>query len=87
MKPVFDNPVYEKQRINIEKQAKLHPDDWFFNSQMEKAPEHRVGFAPSDGRCWSCMEKITEGDRGITVESLGEWIITGCPYCHRSYCD
>lgn len=27
------------------------------------------------------------GEKAITVESLGDYIITGCPYCHRSYCD
>jgi hypothetical protein len=24
---------------------------------------------------------------GITVKEAGERLITGCPHCHRSYCD
>jgi len=84
---VFKNEVYEQQRKNIEALAKKCPDDWFYKSQMEKAPENRTGFAPRDGRCWECGRDITKGDKAITVESLGDYIITGCPYCHRSYCE
>lgn len=24
---------------------------------------------------------------GITVEKAGDELVTGCPHCHRSYCD
>lgn len=55
-------------------------------------------FAPLGGRCWSCCNNIydriehtmSNGEKyytGITVENAGEYLITGCPHCHRSYCD
>ena len=50
-------------------------------------------FAPSNGNCYSCRmniyDKKTVGDyeKGITVESAGRSLITGCPHCNRSYCD
>lgn len=50
-------------------------------------------FAPHDGNCWACRmniyDKKTKGDHehGITVEKAGNQLITGCPHCHRSYCD
>lgn len=84
---VFENEVYEKQRLNIERLAKEYPEDWFFKSQMEREPNKRVGFAPLNGRCWNCGKDITKGEKAITVEKLGDYIITGCPYCHRSYCE
>jgi hypothetical protein len=37
-------------------------------------------FAPENGVCWSCYRQIYE-------ELSGDSYITGCPYCHRSYCD
>lgn len=37
-------------------------------------------FAPTDGVCWSCFRQIYE-------ELDGESFVTGCPFCHRSYCD
>lgn len=44
-------------------------------------------FAPlGSGRCYSCKRNIfSEG--GISVESARKFLITGCPFCHRSYCD
>lgn len=84
---VFENEVYEKQRLNIERLAKEHPDDWFCKSQMELPPNRRTGFAPHDRRCWKCGKDITTGEKGITLEKLGDYIITGCPHCHRSFCD
>jgi hypothetical protein len=37
-------------------------------------------FAPYDGVCWSCRRQIYE-------ELDGKSFVTGCPFCHRSYCD
>jgi len=37
-------------------------------------------FAPSSGICWSCS-------RQIYLWLDGHSFITGCPACHRSYCD
>jgi len=54
-------------------------------------------FAPSNGRCYNCRSNIYEpierkqGGRtyttGITVEKAASQLVTGCPHCHRSYCD
>jgi predicted nucleic acid-binding Zn-ribbon protein len=87
MNPIFENEVYEQQRKNIEALAEKHPDDWFYKSQMAREPHKRVGFAPLDGRCYKCNRDITKGEKGITLENLGNYIITGCPYCYTSYCD
>lgn len=84
---VFQNEVYEQQRINLEKLYNKRPDDWFLKSEMEKEPQCRVGFAPIDRKCWNCGKDITKGENGITLEKLGNYIITDCPHCHQSYCD
>ena len=76
---VFENEVYEKQRLNIERLAKEYPEDWFFKSQMERELNKRVGFAPLNGRCWNCGKDITKGEKPITVEKLGDYRITGGP--------
>ena len=59
-------------------------------------------FAPPTGVCWSCHKNIYEEvqhnilikmvDRksvttGISTEAAKTGLITGCPHCHRSYCD
>ena len=79
--------VKAKQAENIAKLYDKNPDDWFYKSQMELPVERRTGFVPYDGICCNCHRDICEGDKAITVESLGDYIILGCPYCHRSYCD
>lgn len=43
-------------------------------------------FAPSNGICWCCGKNIYSVD-GISVERAANNLITGCPFCHRSYCD
>ena len=87
MEKVFDNEVYEQQRKNIEALALKHPDDWFYKMQMELPENRRVGFAPLDRRCHRCGKDIREGEKAITLENLGDYIITGCPHCHASFCD
>lgn len=53
-------------------------------------------FAPDDGICWDCHQNIYsengrtrygEKTHGISVESAGNHLITGCPFCSRSYCE
>jgi len=53
-------------------------------------------FAPYSGFCYNCAQQIYgkgrrrmggEIEDGISVETAGTEIITGCPYCNRSYCD
>lgn len=79
--------VKKKQAENIERLFNEHSDDWFYKSQMEIPVENRTGFAPRNGKCPYCGKDITEGDNGITLEELGDYIILGCPHCHKSYCD
>lgn len=38
------------------------------------------------GNCWSCNRNIFQKG-GISVEKASNQLITGCPFCHRSYCD
>lgn len=68
-------------------QLEKNPDHWFVQWQMSRPEEERTGFAPNDGKCYYCGKAICEGENAITVGSLGDCIITGCPYCHKSYCD
>lgn len=79
--------VKKKQAENIKKLYEKNPDDWFLKSEMNRPEEGRTGFAPNDGRCYYCNKAICEGEKAITIENLGDGIITGCPYCYRSYCD
>lgn len=48
---------------------------------IEKKLPH---FAPSDGRCWRCNRQIYER---ISLKEASTDLITGCPWCNRSYCD
>jgi hypothetical protein len=41
-------------------------------------------FAPSDGVCYWCDRQIYDK---ISVEIAQGNLITGCPWCHKSYCD
>lgn len=40
-------------------------------------------FAPDSGICWSCHRQIYDPNGGHDGTSL----VTGCPWCMRSYCD
>ncbi|AIM37357.1 hypothetical protein KO02_12130 [Sphingobacterium sp. ML3W] len=50
-------------------------------------------FAPTNGICYRCKNQIyfqiNHGSysTGISVEKATNQLITGCPHCHRSYCD
>lgn len=43
-------------------------------------------FAPLDGICYSCGANIYS-PRGISVEEAGSRLISGCPFCGRTYVD
>lgn len=79
--------VKAKQAQNIERLHNENPSDWFYKACMEEPLETRTGFAPTNGICWRCKRNIAEGENGITLEKLGDYIITGCPHCHISYCE
>ncbi len=45
-------------------------------------------FAPGIGVCYNCHKQIYGDGKGqISVEDAGKSHVTGCPLCHRSYCD
>lgn len=79
----FDNELWNEEiRACIEAQKKYCEDN--------KAPH----FAPEDGFCYSCGKQIYTDyhehgftDRGKSIEYASTELITGCPHCHRSYCD
>lgn len=70
-------------------------------AQKQYCKENRVpNFTPENGRCWSCNQNIYSHGKsvwkgkfdgresvGISVEKAGQELVTGCPHCHRSYCD
>lgn len=41
-------------------------------------------FAPYDGQCFNCGNQIYDK---ISFQRASTDLITGCPHCHRSYCD
>ena len=70
----FDNELWNEEiRACIETQKKYCKDN--------KAPH----FAPEDGFCYNCGKQIYADGRSIEYASKN--LITGCPHCHRSYCD
>lgn len=50
-------------------------------------------FAPKSGYCYNCGKSIyiaiEKGSykSGITLERAKTELVTGCPHCHRSFCD
>jgi len=44
-------------------------------------------FAPANGICFKCHNQIYAGPAAITPEEAGTTLVTGCPYCRRSYVD
>lgn len=46
-------------------------------------------FAPRNGICLHCSRQIydTDYEAGITTEEASSTLVTGCPYCNKSYCD
>jgi len=43
-------------------------------------------FAPYTGGCYKCRRNIY-GEGGYSVEYASKGLVTGCPFCNRSYCD
>lgn len=82
---MFENEVYEQQRKNILKIIKENPDSLLAQIQNGVEPREMVGFAPLDGICIFCGKDITKGEKALTTESIGDWIILGCPYCFKSF--
>lgn len=43
-------------------------------------------FAPASGVCPNCGRQIFGGE-GYREEQAGSELITGCPYCSKTFCD
>ena len=56
----------------------IKAQDWYCKTKI--LPH----FAPGNGICWSCHQNIYS-EKGRT-RAAGQ-LITGCPFCSRSYCD
>lgn len=81
----------ENQKFNVDESLKAQRD-------LQKQKGY-PGFAPSDGICYRCKRQIyakienkneITGETyftGVSVEKASSELITGCPHCHRSYCD
>lgn len=44
-------------------------------------------FAPSEQSCGRCFHCKRDVYADMTIEQAGAELITGCRYCHYSYCD
>ena len=57
-------------------------------AQEEYCKTHqRPMFAPMDGMCYHCCRDIYAYPYGITIQSAGSRLITGCPYCNATFVD
>lgn len=90
-KEIFYQGAIEARNRNIEyhqrreRMKDLEQLEAKIGAQKQYCKDHKVPlFAPSNGRCWNCGKIIY--DR-ISLETAATTHITGCPYCHRSYCD
>lgn len=58
----------------------------FIKNQKEYCKETGAPFfMPSDGICWACGGNIVL--KLIADGETGKSLVTGCPICHRTYCD
>lgn len=72
---------------NLENNKMEHKEEIKEKIQAQKDYCKKNGvpfFAPENGKCWNCRNQIFNR---YSLEEAGNHIITGCPYCHRSYCD
>ena len=60
----------------IAKQLEIYKGQGFMDGSM---------FMPCDGRCYHCNRDIITHE--LAEGNDGSKSITGCPFCHRSYCD
>lgn len=97
MEKTFDvEKAIQAQQEYCKEYAANHPEDWA-SDFMSKGE----GFAPNHGHCFWCHQQIysAEGQvflggrptgrevEGISVEQARKSLVTGCPFCHRSYVD
>lgn len=88
-------------RVEDDKAAELVKQGWeyaskhdwpavretFIKNQERFCIEHKApNFMPMNGICYNCGRDITQRliEQGHTGD---DELVTGCPYCCRSYCD
>lgn len=55
------------------------------NAQKEYCDKNNLPYlAPKNGLCYNCLQQIY---MEIKFERAKNSLITGCPHCHRSFCD
>ena len=58
----------------------------FLKRQREMCVEKKAPFfMPSSGYCDRCHKDIIEDE--VKAGNNGSGLVTGCPYCGRSYCE
>lgn len=59
----------------------------FIKKQLTVFTDWMIGnmFMPCDGKCYHCNSDVIEFE--IQNGNDGSKAVTGCHYCHRSYCD
>jgi len=58
----------------------------FIDNQEKYCKEHNAPFfMAKSGMCWRCERDIIP--REIERGNDGSHLVTGCPFCFRSYCD
>lgn len=57
-----------------------------YEAQRELCSKHGYPFFASFEKCPCCGKEIY-GEKGYDVEKASKEYITGCPFCHISFCD
>ena len=58
-----------------------------YEEQKQYCEEHALPmFMNSECSCSRCGHFLF-GPNGLSRETAGKRLITGCPYCHASFCD
>lgn len=58
----------------------------FISKQETYCKEHHYPvFITEDGVCFWCKKNIFENEN--TRNNADKTLITGCPFCHHTYCD
>ena len=58
----------------------------FLQKQRQVCREGKMPFfMPSSGYCWGCGGDVVAGE--MAEGNDGRILVTGCPFCHRSWCE
>ena len=57
------------------------------NNQLQMCKEKGYpDFIPKGGICWKCHKQVYDHEK-YKGKTGAEELVTGCPFCFRSYCD